>query len=197
MGRSILYFYNHSSPWTYLGHDRFLAVAGRAGAQIAFRPCDSHAVFSVSGGLPVHKRAPQRQAYRLTELERWRSFLGMPLIIQPKNSPCPSELSNRFVIAAQDAGEDVGQLSGALLRALWAEDRNIADATVIVAVANALGMDGAALLKASGSEKVSALYQAYTREAIERQVFGAPTYIYQDEIFWGQDRLEFLERKLS
>lgn len=196
MGPSILYFYNHSSPWTYLGHDRFLSVASRAGAEIAFRPCDSHAVFSVSGGLPVRQRAAQRQAYRLTELERWRNFLGMPLIIQPKSSPCSPELSNRVVIAAQNAGEDVGRLSGALLRALWAEDRNIADATVIVAVADELGMDGAALLKASASEKVSALYQAYTREAIERQVFGAPTYIYDDEMFWGQDRLEFLERKL-
>jgi len=197
MGPPILYFYNHSSPWTYLGHDRFLDVAGRAGAQIAFRPCDSHAIFSVSGGLPVRKRAPQRQAYRLVELDRWRSFLGMPLIIQPKNSPCPPELSNRFVIAAQDAGEDAGPLSGALLRALWVEDRNIADRTVVVAVAHEVGMDGTALLKASESEKVGALYQAYTREAIERQVFGAPTYIYKDEIFWGQDRLDFLERKLS
>jgi 2-hydroxychromene-2-carboxylate isomerase len=145
----------------------------------------------------VRKRPPQRQAYRLVELERWRSFLGMPLIIQPGNSPCPSELSNRFVIAAQKAGEDIGRLSGALLRALWAQDRNIADATTIVAVANELGIDGAALLKASEAENVSALYQAYTREAIERGVFGAPTYIYKDEMFWGQDRLEFLERKLS
>jgi 2-hydroxychromene-2-carboxylate isomerase len=198
MNRSILYFYNHSSPWTYLGHERFLAVARRAGAEIVFRPCDSHAVFSVSGGLPVRKRAPQRQAYRLTELERWRSFLGIPLIVQPKSSPCPAELSNRFVVAAQQhGGIDMGALSGALLKALWAEDRNISHRDVVVGIAGSLGLDGAALMKASGSEEVTQTYDAYTREAIERQVFGAPTYIVDGEMFWGQDRLEFLERKLA
>jgi 2-hydroxychromene-2-carboxylate isomerase len=197
MKKSILYFYNHSSPWTYLGHERFLDIARENDAEVRFRPCESHRIFAVSGGLPVGQRSPQRQAYRLAELRRWREYLNMPLVIQSAHAPVPMAGLNRLVIAAQQAGEDTGRLSSALLRARWAEDCDLADQNMLLSIAEALGMNGEKLLAASRSESIGALYDAYTQEAIDRQVFGAPTYIYGDESFWGQDRLDFVLRALA
>lgn len=197
MIKSILYFYNHSSPWTYFGHERFLRIAREHDAKIQFRPCDSHRIFEVSGGLPVRQRSPQRQAYRLAELRRWQDYLNMPLVIQSAHAPISMEWPNRLAIAAQQAGEDTGRLSTALLRTRWAEDRDLADQKVLLSIVTALGMNGEELLAASRSESIGALYDAYTREAIDRQVFGAPTYIYREENFWGQDRLDFLLRALT
>jgi len=197
MKNSIRYFYNHSSPWTYLGHDRFLKIARENHTDIQFRPCDSHRIFAQSGGLPVRQRSPQRQAYRLAELRRWRDYLNMPLVIQSAHAPFRMKCPNRFVIAAQQAGEDTGRLSSVLLRARWAEDRELADQNSLVSIAEEVGMNGKKLLAASRSESIGALYDAYTQEAINRQVFGAPTYIYKGEILWGQDRLDFLQKALA
>jgi len=102
-----------------------------------------------------------------------------------------------MVIAADRQGLDTGRLSNAILRAIWAEERNIADDDTLAAIADEQGMDGAALLAASKAPEIIATYDAYTQEAIDRNVFGAPTYILNDEMFWGQDRLDFLERALA
>ncbi len=197
MTKTVDYFYSHTSPWSYLGHARFLQIATNAGASINFKPSSFHAVFAQSGGLPLPKRAPQRRAYRMMELKRWRDHLGIPLTLEPKYFPTPDEAAQRFGIAAGDLGLDMGKLSGAMMTAVWSEERDLADEDTLVAIANEQGMDGAALLARSKDDDIGKRYEANTQEAMDRNVFGAPTYIYRDELFWGQDRLDFVERALA
>lgn len=197
MSKVVDYYYTPASPWTYLGHQRFEDMARRHGATIQYKPVDYGKVFPLSGGLPLGMRAPQRQAYRLAELKRWRDFLGVPLIIQPKYHPVASDLAAQLIIAAERAGAPPGQLSFALMRACWAEERNISDAEMLAAVATEQGLDGAKLISTARTPEIATRYEALTREAIDRQVFGAPFFIYKDEPFWGQDRLDFLDRALA
>jgi 2-hydroxychromene-2-carboxylate isomerase len=195
--KTVHYFFTPSSPWTYLGHARFLQMVEQHGARILLRPVDLGRVFPVSGGLPLAKRAAQRQTYRLKELARWREFRGVPLNIHPKYFPVPADDAARLIIAADLAqGTAAGlKLAGALMRAIWAEERNIADADTRAAVVAEQGLDPAKL--ASFADQAAAAFDAYTEEAIAAQVFGAPWYLVEGEPFWGQDRLEFVERALA
>jgi 2-hydroxychromene-2-carboxylate isomerase len=197
MTKIVDYYFTPASPWTYLGHQRFEAMAERHGAEIRYKPVDYGKIFAVSGGLPLGKRAPQRQAYRLVELARWRKLVGIPLTVKPKFHPVASDLSSQLIVAAEHKTGKPGPLAFALLRACWAEERDIADGATLTAIANAQGFDGAELLAMARSPEVVARYERLTQEAIERQVFGAPFYLYRDEPFWGQDRLDHLERALA
>jgi 2-hydroxychromene-2-carboxylate isomerase len=199
MNKTVDYYFSPMSPWTYLGHARFAAMAQRLGASINVKPTDFGKVFPVSGGVPVAKRAPQRQAYRLVELKRFRDYLNLPLNLQPKFFPVPADLPAQFIVAAGRAGGSAAamRLAGAVLRACWAEERNIADADTLGVICKEQGMDAAALAAAAQSETVKAEYAANTEEAVARNVFGAPSYVIDGEIFWGQDRLEFVERALA
>jgi 2-hydroxychromene-2-carboxylate isomerase len=197
MAKTVDYFFTPVSPWTYLGGARLDAMVRRHGAVLRYKPCDYGKVFPVSGGLPVGQRPKQRQAYRLTELERWRDFLGIKLTIHPKHFPVPSDFAARTVVAARQAGADPGRLANALLRAVWAEERDVSDRATVAAICGECGLDGAALTAAADGAAARAELDANTAEAIERQVFGAPTYIYRDKLYWGQDRLDFLDRALA
>ncbi len=198
MGKTVDYFIAPQSPWTYLGHERFVAIAKQQDAQVLLKPCDVNKVFAVSGGVPVSQRPPQRQAYRLAELTRWSRHLNMPLTLHPKFFPVAGELGAKLIIAAlQTAGTDKAlALLGALGRACWAEEKNIADTDTLLAIANSLGLDGAALLKLAEGEAVAADYARNTEDAIAANVFGVPWYRVGDEGFWGQDRLDFVEQAL-
>lgn len=198
VAKTIDYFFTPVSPFTYMGHDRFVSIAARHGAAINVKPVDFGKVFAVSGGLPLKQRAPQRQAYRLWELKRWSEHLGLPLNLQPKYFPVPADLASRWIIAALERGPDAAlKLAGALMRAVWAEQRNVSDADTLASIARAQGFDAAALADRAGADDIGSRYEALTQEAIDRQVFGAPTFIYRDEPFWGQDRLDFLDRALA
>jgi len=191
MAKQIEYYLTPTSPWTYLGHERFVQIAKRHGATVAVKPVDYGVIFPQSGGLPLAKRAPQRQAYRLSELARWRDFLGVPLNIQPKFFPADPMQAACLICAASEGGRLA--LAGDFLRAVWAEERNIADAAVVAEIAARHGIANAADAVMRGK----AIFEGNTREAMARQVFGAPTYVYRDELFWGQDRLDFLDRALK
>jgi 2-hydroxychromene-2-carboxylate isomerase len=193
----ILYFFSLASPFSYLGHARFLALAAKYGAPIDFKPADMSVVFPKTGGLPVKQRSPQRQAYRLLELRRWQKTLGVPLNPEPKCFPVADQLAARSVIAAEQTGADAGALALAVMRACWAEDKDIADRATLVAIAAGLGLDGKAILDGAESEAVKEEYVANTQEALNSGVFGVPSYIYKGELFWGQDRLDFLEKALK
>lgn len=196
MAKIIDYYFSPVSPWTYLGHARFQEIARRHGASIAPKPVDYGRIFPLSGGLPVAKRPAQRQAYRLVELARWRDYLGVPMNIQPKYFPYDSRLATLAIIAAGDADKAL-KLAGTFLRGCWAEERNMADEAEVVAVIRSAGLNSVALLTQAKAPETAARYEAFTDEAIARQVFGAPTYVYKEELFWGQDRLEFLDRALA
>jgi 2-hydroxychromene-2-carboxylate isomerase len=198
MSKIVDYYFTPVSPYTYLGHDRFVAIANRHGASISVKPVDLGKVFAVSGGLPLKQRAPQRQAYRLAELERWPKFLGMPLNKQPKHFPVSGDLASKWILAASNRSTaDALKLTGAILRAVWAEDRNIADASTLATIAQEQALDAKGLAASADAPDTTSRYEALTQEAMARQVFGAPTYIYGDELFWGQDRLDFLDRKMA
>lgn len=191
------YYLATSSPWTYLGHARLIAIAARHGAEIRIKPIDLGRIFPSSGGLPLAKRAPQRQAYRLIELDRWRSFLGVPLNLQPKFFPVAGDESSRWIIAAQALGGTAAALAmaGGILKGVWADERNVADPATLAVIAGEAALDAQALQRQAPQSQ--ALYDRYTEEAAAANVFGAPWYVYRGVPCWGQDRLEFLDRALA
>lgn len=197
MTKTVDYFLSVVSPYTYLGDALFAEIATRHGAAVRRRPMELAKIFPETGGLPLPKRAPARQAYRLVELERWREFRGLPLNLQPKFFPAQEWPAAGMVIAAETQGLDSAALVNGILTAVWAEDRNIADTETLKAIAAERDLDGDRLLAAAEDEAVKAAYGANTEDALNAGVFGAPTYVFQDRIYWGQDRLDFLDRALA
>ena len=197
MVRSVDYYFTPQSPWTYLGHQRFAGIAKATGATVNLLPSDFAKVFPVSGGLPLGQRAPQRQAYRLVDLARFSSQLKMPLNLKPKFFPVAGDNAARLIIAVnqQDGAAAAMTLCGALFAAVWARERNIADAAVLQQLLADNGLRTERLAQ-SGSVDVQRQYEFNTQKAIDTGVFGAPSYVIDGEIFWGQDRLEFVERAL-
>ena len=196
-------YYSLSSPWAYFGGPRFYEIARKHGARIILKPFDFQEVVPRTGGIPLRTRPEPRRTYHALELDRWRKYLNMPLNLEPKyypkdgNPPGWNKPPGWMVIAAQERGLDALRLSHALLRALWAEERNTADPEVRIEVANENGLPGEELQKEETSAKVQALYKKYSDEAEKLGVFGAPTYVLNGERFWGQDRLDFLDQVLS
>ena len=198
MSQCIEYFFVPNSPWTFLGHERFRAIARTAGATIEPLPIDLGRIFPISGGLPLAKRAPQRQAYRLVELRRFSEHLGLPIQIQPRFFPVNADLASRLIVAValHDGAERALDIAGALLRAVWVEERDIADAATLAEALAAQSL-AAGRLDDAGAPEVQQRYEANTQRAIDAGVFGAPSYVIDGELFWGQDRLEFVERRLA
>ena len=199
MGRTVDYYFAPQSPWVYLGHQRLQALIQRTGATVRVMPMDlGGKVFPVSGGLPLGQRAPQRQAYRLLELRRFSQHLNRPLNVQPKYFPVAGDDSARLIIAVDLALGSAASmaLTGAVLAACWAQERNMADVQVLADLLQSQNLP-ASLLAQSQQPEVQARYAAYTQSAIDLGVFGAPSYVLDGEIFWGQDRLDFLERALA
>lgn len=196
-------FYSLSSPWAYLGGPQLQDIVRRHRVRLVLKPFDFQAVVPKTGGIPLRTRPEPRRSYHALELGRWRDHLGMPLHLVPKHyrqdgqPPEWNKLPGWMVIAAQLAGEDAFVLSHALLRALWAEERDTADAATRIAIADENGYDGRALQAMERSAEVQAVYVENTAEAERLGVFGAPTFVLDGERFWGQDRLMFVERALA
>jgi 2-hydroxychromene-2-carboxylate isomerase len=190
------YYFWIVSDWAYFGHPRLEQLADRHGVGIHYMPVDLPYVYSRTGGILLHQRAKERQDYRIAELIRFRDLLRIPLNIEPKYFPANGNLASRVVIAAKDSGLDLGRLVPSIMRALWAEDRDIADRDTLVTILNEQGCDGTDLLRAAEAEDVERTYRRFTDDAIERGVFGSPFYFFEGERFWGQDRLEHLERAI-
>jgi len=199
MSQSVDYYFAPQSPYAYLGHARFADIAKTARATVRVLPVDlGGKVFPVSGGLPLTKRAPQRQAYRLVELKRFSEWLEVPLNQQPKYFPVSGDDAAKLIIAVdlKDGTEAAMAITGAVMRAVWVQERNIADETVLAALLAEQGLNPARLEEAH-SQKVHERYEIDTQQAIEAGVFGAPSYVIDREIFWGQDRLDFVARRLA
>lgn len=199
MSLTIDYYLAPQSPWTYLGHARLQAIAQTHGAPIRVKPVDiGGQIFPASGGLPVGQRAPQRQAYRLVELQRFAQHLQLPLNLHPRFFPVAGDDASRLIIAVNqhDGADAAMRLCGALLALVWVQERNLADHAVLSEVLSEQGL-AADRLTQSLEPSTQALYQQHTEEALALGVFGAPTYVVNGELFWGQDRLDFLERRLQ
>jgi carboxymethylenebutenolidase len=198
MTHTIDYFLVPQSPWTYFGHARFTAMAAAAGATVRIKPMDLGKIFPLTGGLPVGQRSAQRQAYRLVELRRFAQHLQLPLNIHPTFFPVAGDDAARLLIAVdqQDGADAAMRLCGAVLSAVWAQERNIADQAVLAELLHEQHLDVARLAQAA-TAPVQSAYENYTNQALEAGVFGAPAYVLSGELFWGQDRLEFLQRRLQ
>ena len=198
MPTTIDYCFATQSPWTYLGHDRFARMAAAAGATVRVLPLDFGKVFAASGGLPLAQRPPQRQAYRLLELARWRDHLGLPLNVKPKFFPVPGDDAARLIIAVErvDGAAAALDITGRVLAAVWAQERDINSAETRAQLLAEAGLSSQRADDARAPE-VQASYERNTQQAIAAGVFGAPSYVVDGEIYWGQDRLEFLQRRLT
>lgn len=197
MRPTVDYFIAPQSPWTYLGHARFVAMARDAGATIRLRPMDLGRVFPVSGGLPLPQRAPQRQAYRLVELERFARWLKLPLNLHPKFFPVAGDPASRLICTVDrlDGIDAALALTGEVLSAVWVHELDIADPATLARLLDQQGLP-ADRLAASTQPQAQADLDAHTQAAIDAGVFGAPSYVIGGEIFWGQDRLDFVQRRL-
>ena len=199
MPHTIDYYFAPQSPYAYLGHARFASIAQAAGATVRVLPVDlGGKVFPVSGGLPLAKRAPQRLAYRLLELKRFSEWLDLPLVLQPKYFPVNADDAAKLIIAVdlKDGTQAAMKIASAVMRAVWAQERNIADEAVLVALLAEQGL-AAARLEEAHSQTVHERYEVDSQLAIDAGVFGAPSYVIGGEIFWGQDRLDFVQRRLA
>jgi 2-hydroxychromene-2-carboxylate isomerase len=199
MAKHVDYYVSLNSPWTYLGSRRFEAIAKTHGADVTIWPVDFGSVFAVSGGLPLPKRAPQRQAYRMMELKRWCDHLGVKLNLEPKHFPSNEGPAAQCVIALREQGRmaDAIKVAHAVLSAVWTEEKNSGDPATLRGIIAGCGLDADAVIKASEAPALADKREAYTRHAISQGVFGAPSFVIDGEIFWGQDRLDFVDRKLA
>lgn len=190
------YFFATLSPFSYLAGNRLEEVAAKHGADIRYRPLDIMALFGRTGGTPPPQRHPSRQEWRLLDMERSAKKLGMAINLKPAHWPTNPAPSSYAIIAAQEAGGDVGALVHGFLRAVWAEERDIADEGVVREVLEAAGFDPA--LADSGLLSGAEQYARNLEEAVEGGVFGAPTYITDSGArFWGQDKIEDLDQFLA
>ncbi|WP_108445558.1 2-hydroxychromene-2-carboxylate isomerase [Halomonas denitrificans] len=193
MTKTIRYYYSHVSPWSYLGHERLGGIAARHGAVIDYVPISMGTIFPRTGGLPLAKRAPERQAYRMAELRRWPSRLGIPLNVEPAYFPTDDRPSARLTLAAKARGHDIAGLSLAMMRACWVEERDIADLETLREIADACRLEGRALLDEAQSDAGRQRLEDAGQAALADGCFGAPWYVVDGEPFWGQDRLELVE----
>ena len=197
MAKTVDFYFTPPSPWTYLAGPRFKALVQKNSLVVNWKPFDLFAAFALTGQTKVKQRPPQIQANRLTELARWGSFLGMSINLEPKYFPADPVPSHKMIIAALRTGADVTNLANAYMSAVWAEERDIANPETIIAIAEEQGFDGKALFDSGEESQISEEIERNTEEAIARNVFGAPTWIYEEELFWGQDRLDFLARAVE
>jgi carboxymethylenebutenolidase len=192
------YYVSPTSPFVYLGHDAFCALVRERHVPVALKPIDLTRVFPVSGGLPLKQRAPQRQAYRLIELKRWSAHRHVALNVHPKHFPTTADLAACWVLAAAETSiDDALRLLGAIGRALWCDERDVSDAATLRDIASSIGLPIERLAERAAAADTRVHYDTPTQEAIDRGVFGVPTYVLRGEMFWGQDRLDFLARALA
>jgi|TARA_B110000263_G_scaffold246728_2_gene258281 2-hydroxychromene-2-carboxylate isomerase len=198
MKAEIDYFFCLRSPWAFLGIQRMNDIVARHNTLLNYKPVKIRKVFEATGGVTLTQRSRQRKAYRLMELKRWSDYLGINLNLAPRfEFPETDFDAARTVIAAIQRGYEPGKLVSGYLRGMWIEDRDISDPPTIRSIIAESGYDSEFLLQTSCEPKIEAIFEANTQEAIKKGVFGIPAWVLNGELFWGQDRLEFLDRRLA
>jgi 2-hydroxychromene-2-carboxylate isomerase len=192
MPRQIDYYFSLQSPWAYIGHKLFRDVVAAHDLKINHKPVVLVDLFSETGGLPLPKRHPVRQRYRLVELQRWRDKRGLKFHLQPANWPFNARLVDGLVIAAIEAGHDPDPFLRRVFAAIWEDELNLADAATLIRLADGCGLPGSALVERSGNDDIGKAYEQNRQDALAADVFGSPAYVLDGEVFWGQDRIELL-----
>lgn len=195
--RVIDYYFSVLSDWAYFGGERLDLLARRQGVTINYMPMRLAEIYAGTGGILLQKRSQQRQDYRVVELVRWRDHLGIPITLFPKHYPTDDRLASCVIIAAQQAKVNASVVANSILRAIWVEDQDISDVATLTRIVDAHDIDGRRLLRIARGASAMKTLERNTREAQARGVFGSPFYFYGKEIYWGQDRLDFLERQIA
>jgi 2-hydroxychromene-2-carboxylate isomerase len=197
MSRQIDYYFSLQSPWAYIGHKAFRDVVDTHGLTVNHKPVVLVDLFSETGGLPLLKRHPVRQRYRMVELQRWRDKRNLTFHLQPANWPFNARLADGLVVAAIESGHDPDPFLRKAFPAVWENQLNLADAATLVKLADESGLPGQQLVERSGTDAVSAIYEQNRQDALVADVFGSPAYVLDGEVFWGQDRIELLADALK
>ncbi len=198
MSNPIKYYFACVSPWSYMGLDALVELADKHGREIALKPTDVGRTWSETGsGRPLGERPDVMKSYRLLELPRWAAWREIPVNSEPKHFPAPFHLSSHVIIAAGQAGLDTIGVTRALMRGCWVDERNIGDRDDVARILDGLGLDGAALVAASDSAAVAAELSANTDEALVDKAWSVPSFVVDGELFFGQDRIEMIDWRLS
>src|ERR1035437_503172 len=197
MARQVDYYFSFQSPWAYIGHNLFQQVAKTYGLKVNYKPVVLVDLFSETGGLPLMKRHPVRQRYRMVELQRWRDKRGLKFHLQPANWPFNARLADGVVIAAVEAGLDPEPFMRRAFAAVWEDQLNLADPATLIKLAGDSGLPGKPPVERSGSDEIGAAYEQNRQDALAADVFGSPVYVLDGEVFWGQDRIELLADALK
>lgn len=197
MAAQLDYFFSIVSPWAYIGHDAFHDVVSRHDVEVTYRPMALLEVFDRTGTPRLPDRHQTRRDYRMMELQRWREKRGLPFNLQPAHWPFPFQTADRMVIAAVNAGHDPAAFMRAVFKGIWEEEKNFAEEAELVAAADGAGLPGAELLAAAKADATDEIYRANTEAVLEAGGFGAPIFVLNGEIFWGQDRIDLLDDALG
>ena len=197
MHRSVDYYFSLVSPWAYIGHATFMKLTQRHNLDVNFKPVSLLTVFAETGGLPLNKRAPARQRYRIMELQRWRDKRSVELNVHPKFWPFNVEIADHLTVAIVESGANPDQFLRKAFSGVWADERNLADEQTLMLLADGVGLPAQKLLADAKSENVKKRYEQNIKEALEIDAFGSPCYVLDGEVFWGQDRIELLDDALT
>lgn len=197
MAANLDYYFSMVSPWAYIGHDAFHDVVARHDVTVNYKPMALLEVFDATGTPRLPDRHQTRRDYRMLELQRWREKRGLSFNLQPAHWPFPFQTADRMVIAAVEAGHDPAGFMRAVFKGIWEEQKSFAEESELVAAADSAGLPGADLLAAAKAEATDVIYKANTEAFLGAGGFGAPFYILNGEIFWGQDRIDLLDDALG
>ncbi|WP_234051197.1 MULTISPECIES: 2-hydroxychromene-2-carboxylate isomerase [unclassified Xanthobacter] len=193
----IICYFSPQSGYAYLGHARLRDIARTAAASILWRPVDILKVFAAGGSTAPAKQSPQRNAYRKLDIVRWAKRAAIPINTDPAFWPTDTLPACRFIAAAQKAGMDPADFIGACLSAVWARDMQISERDNLIALAQEVGLDGPRLATLSDTVEAAEQVERNTAAAIEAGVFGSPSYVVDGELYFGQDRLDFVAQKVA
>src|SRR5204862_7818367 len=197
MPRQVDYYFSLQSPWAYIGHQSFRRLVSTYDLSVNHKPVVLVDLFSETGGLPLMKRHPVRQRYRMVELQRWRDKRGLKFHLQPASWPFNARLADGVVIAAIQAGVDLEPFMRRAFAAVWEGVLNLADPATLIRLADASGLPGKQLVERSGSDEISTAYEQNRENALGPDVCGAPDDVLDGEVFSGQNRIELLADALK
>lgn len=197
MSTTITYYFALTSTWAYMGHEHFVALARRHGAVIDYRPLPLHDLFHSTGGLTLAERGRWRQNYRLQELGRWGAELGKTFNLRPAHWPVHNDLGDRVVLAILARGLDPHPAIARYYGGIWEREEDLNDPTTLARLTAEAGLDADGLLAEADLPHVRDRYRENLQAAMDAGVFGAPSFVLDGEVFWGQDRLPFLDKRLA
>ncbi|HYH99291.1 2-hydroxychromene-2-carboxylate isomerase [Hyalangium sp.] len=195
MAKTLEFFFDYASPYSYLASEQLAAVVKRTGAELRWRPFLLGAVFKATGNVPPITN-PSKGMYLAKDLEDWTHYLGLPSFRLPDTFPVDSLKANRLGLVAAEHGS-IAPFSHAAFRASFVEGKDVSDPQVLAELARSVGMEPEKALARIDNQEIKDALRRNTDEAVAQGAFGAPTFFVGERMFFGNDRLMFVERALS